>query len=236
MRPGIAWALRGWRAVVLLISLALLLPACDTGGHSPPPGDASTLTATSPNPRSTATPAPAETSSGTDLPGALMTEVASGAVGTTPSTLPAEVSDSDRETIYGLTILNLVKNEQATTVYLSPFLGQGERLDESNSAQPLDATLGKYMDSVDGERQYAMSEFSDVVGPLEDGGKVSGGGVFVTLGEIMLDAQSGDTVAVRGTIYRGLGDAEGRLFRFQRDDNAPDGWQLLDARHEWSEQ
>lgn len=165
-----------------------------------------------------------------------MTEVLSGAGQTTPSAIPAQVSDSERETLYGLTVLNLVKDEQATTVYLNPFLGQGERLDETDPGRPLDATLAKYMDSVDGERQYAMSEFSEVVGPLEDGGKVSNGAVFVTLGEITSDPASGDTLAVRGTIYRGLGDAEGRIFRFQRDDNAPDGWQLLDAHPEWSEQ
>jgi hypothetical protein len=146
------------------------------------------------------------------------------------------LSDEDKETIYGLAVLNLVKNEQANTVYLSPLVGEGERLDESNPGKPQAATLVRYMDAVDGERQYAMSEFSQVVGPLEDGGKVTGGGVFVTLGEVLADPESADIVAVRGSIYRGRGNAEGNLYRFQRDDTAPDGWKLLDVRQEWSDE
>jgi hypothetical protein len=195
------------------------------GGQSPVP--------VAPN---SPTPTPTGISPGSDLPAALMTEVALNTGQAAPSAVPANVSDSDRETIYGLTVLNLVRDERATTVYLNPFVGQGERLDESDPARPLGATLDKYMDSVDGEREYTISEFSEVVGPLEDGGKVSNGGVFVTLGEITSDPQSSDILTVRGTIYRGLGDAEGRLFRFQRDDNAPDGWKLLNANQEWSEQ
>jgi hypothetical protein len=160
--------------------------------------------------------------------------VVNGAGVTTPS-VPAVLSDDDTETIYGLAVLNLVKNEQANTVYLSPLVGEGERLDESNPGKPLAATLSQYMDSVDGARQYAMSEFSQVVGPLEEGGKMANGGVFVTLGEITSDHESGNIVAVRGSIYRGRGDAEGNLYRFQRDDTAPDGWKLLDVRQEWSD-
>ncbi|HEY0072280.1 MAG TPA: hypothetical protein VGE04_20150, partial [Chloroflexia bacterium] len=171
----------------------------------------------------------------TGLPNVLKTEVVNNAGVTTPS-VPAVLSGDDRETIYGLTVLNLVKNERANTVYLSPLVGEGERLDESNTAKALDAALARYMDSVDGERQYAMSEFSQVVGPLEDGGKVMGGGVYVTLGEILADPESAGRVAVRGSIYRGRGDAEGNLYRFQRDDTAPDGWKLLDLRQEWSDE
>ena len=217
--------LRGRSAVAPFVSLALLLSACDIAPQPP-----------APDPRTSPAPAPTNTPPGIDLPAALMTEVLSGTGQAAPTAIPAAISDSDQETLYGLTVLNLLKDEQATTVYLNPFVGQGERLDQSDSARPLTPTLGRYMDSVDGERQYAMSEFSQVVGPLEDGGKVSNGGVFVTLGEITSAPESSDTLTVRGTIYRGLGDAEGRIFRFQRDDNAPDGWTLLDAHQEWSEQ
>jgi hypothetical protein len=80
-----------------------------------------------------------------------------------------------------------------------------------------------------------MSEFADAVGPLEEGGKVKDGGVFVTLGEIMAAPEGTGTVAVRGSIFRGIGDAEGNLYRFHTDDTAPDGWQLLEVQQEWSD-
>jgi hypothetical protein len=118
---------------------------------------------------------------------------------------------------------------------LNPFLGQGERLDETDPNKPLGEALGRYMDSVDGERQYFMSEFSEAVGPLEDGGKVKDGGAFVTLGEIIVGPEGTDIVAVRGSIYRGIGDAVGNLYRFQPDPTAPDGWKLLDVQQEWSD-
>ncbi|MDQ5826117.1 MAG: hypothetical protein M3441_18140 [Chloroflexota bacterium] len=217
-------ALSGWRAVAVpLLALALLVSACDPGGPPAPGGSID------------ATPPPAETSPGMDLPDALMTEVVAGSGMQTPSAVPAAVSEDDRETIYGLVVLNLVRTEAATTVYLNPFLGQGERLDESEHSKPLGESLGRYMDSVDGERQYFMSEFADAVGPLEDGGKVKDGGVFVTLGEIMAAPEGTDIVAVRGSIFRGIGDAEGNLYRFQSDDTAPDGWKLLDVQQEWSD-
>ncbi|MDQ3704628.1 MAG: hypothetical protein M3437_05280 [Chloroflexota bacterium] len=216
--------LKGWRAVAVpLLGLALLVSACDTGGSSAPGGIAN---ATSP---------PAETSPAIDLPDALMTEVVAGSGRQTPSAVPAAVSEDDRETIYGLVVLSLVRGEAATTVYLNPFLGQGERLDESEHARPVGESLSRYMDSVDGERQYFMSEFADAVGPLEEGGKVKDGGVFVTLGEIMAAPEGTDIVAVRGSIFRGIGDAEGNLYRFQTDDTAPDGWKLLDVQQEWSD-
>lgn len=164
-----------------------------------------------------------------------MTEVLTSAGAPTSAAIPAEVGEDDRQTIYGLVVLNLVKNEQANTVYLSPLVGQGERLDESNAVKPLGETLRSYMDSVDGERQYFMSEFSEAIGPLEDGGKVLNGGVFVTLGELVADPEGNGIVAVRGSIYRGRGDAEGNLYRFQPDPIAPDGWKLLDVRQEWSD-
>jgi hypothetical protein len=164
-----------------------------------------------------------------------MTEVVGGSGMQTPSAVPAAVSEDDRETIYGLVVLNLVRDETATTVYLNPLLGQGERLGEVEQSKPLDESLSRYMDSVDGERQYFMSEFSDAVGPLEDGGKVKDGGVFVTLGEIMAAPEGTGIVAVRGSIFRGIGDAEGNLYRFQTDDTAPDGWKLLDVQQEWSD-
>ena len=216
MKWGSGWARSAWLALVSLVGLVLVASACGTDGQSPPLGNTPNATPT------------------TSLPDALATEVASSSA--VPSTVPAKLSEADRETIHGLAVLNLVKNAQANTVYLSPLVGEGERLDESNPGKPLDATLARYMDSVDGERQYAMSEFSQVVGPLEDGGKITGGGVYVTLGDILTDPESADIVAVRGSIYRGRGDAEGNLYRFQRDDTAPDGWKLLDVRQEWSDE
>ncbi|HEX8597919.1 MAG TPA: hypothetical protein VF952_05310 [Chloroflexia bacterium] len=211
-------------AAVRLLALGLLLSACDMSG----PQSGSSEAARS-------TPTLVETAPTINLPGALITEVVSGAGQPTPVATPAFVSEDDRETIYGLVVLNLVKAEPATTVYLNPFLGQGERLDESGLTNPLGETLSSYMDSVDGERQYFISEFSDAVGPLEDGGKVKDSGVFITLGEIASGPAGTGIVAVRGSIFRGIGDAGGNLYRFQPDATAPDGWKLLDVQQEWSD-
>jgi hypothetical protein len=210
--------------VVPLLALALLITACDAGGSQPVPGEAT---------RSTSTPT--GTSTGANLPDALLTEVLSTAGTATPAAIPTSLSEDDRQTIFGLVVLNLVKAESATTVYLNPFLGQGERLDETDPAKSLGDGLGKYMDAVDGERQYFMSGFSEAVGALEEGGKVKDSGVFVTLGEIMSGPEGTGIVAVRGTIYRGLGNAAGYLYSFQPDATAPDGWKLLDVQQEWSD-
>lgn len=216
---------RGWayrarcRAAVLALVLALLVSACDSSGPPPlPTGTANDIT----------TPT-------VSLPDALMTEVLSAEETATPAAPLASLSEDDRQTIYGLVVLNLVKAESATTVYLNPFVGEGERLDETGSGRALGDALGRYMDTVDGGRQYFMSRFSEAVGALEDSGKVKDNGVFVTLGDIMSDPEGPGTVAVRGTIYRGIGDAAGYLYRFQPDDKAPDGWKLLDVQQEWSD-
>lgn len=199
--------------VVQLGVLAILVSACDTSGPQSAQVGTPGVTATLPSPSDATSDLPTESPA-------------------TPTLSPANLSDEDRDAIYGLVVLNLVKTEQATDVYISPYVGEGEQLDESNTAKPLNEGLATSLQSLDSARRYAMAEFSAVVGPPEDGGKVQNEGVFLTLGEIVAEPEG--TVAVRGSIYRKLGSAAGSLYHFLRDDNAPDGWKLLEVEQEWS--
>src|SRR3712207_5661510 len=117
---------RGRAVIVPSIMLMLLAAACDTAGLQPVP---SASVAGSPLPALTPNPG--------ILPDALMTEALAGAGVATPASISAALSEEDRETIYGLVVLNMVRPKQAATVYLNPYLGQGERLDETDPARPL---------------------------------------------------------------------------------------------------
>lgn len=219
-RGRLLWA--RWVVLVQVVGLALLLSACDMGG--PLPVATPTLPGSTPD-------------EGINLPDDILTPMP-GTDSLTPTALPAIVSDEDRDAIYGLAVRNLIKNEQAQSIYISPFVGEGEQLDQSDDQLPLSETLDDNLQLLDPEREYRLAEFSEVVGALEDGGTIVDGGVFITLGQLVEDPESAgaEIVAVRGSIYRGRGDAAGNLYRFQRDDTAPDGWRLLEVVEEWSEE
>ena len=84
--------------------------------------------------------------------------------------------------------------------------------------------------STGGDTKYEIMDFSEATGPLDDGGQVKNGGVFITLGPITNDGQPKDTVAVHASIYRKVGDAQGYLLHLHREAS---GWRVLDSKQEW---
>ena len=198
---------RLWIALQLLAVLALV--ACDDG--TPPSATPST---------------PSETS--------LVSEASPiTGIGQEPTPVPSPtgLDEQGRVQLYVMVVAELVAREEAENVYVSSYIGQGERLDNPDERTPLPAGLVAALEAADGGRAYFESEFGQVVGALEDGGKVVDGGVFVTLGPILNDATEKDVVDIRATIYRKVSDAEGYIYRYKRD--ASGEWKLLTANQEW---
>lgn len=154
-----------------------------------------------------------------------------------PATAPkeADLEATERVQIYKLAVLALLDREAASTVYISPYVGEGERLDNPNEAAPLPQDLIDALSSAGGNRSYELRDFSEAVGPLEDGGKVEKDGVFVIVGPVIEAGEAADQVAVRASIYRKVGDAAGYIYRVERDAASEEGWTLSDTTREWSE-
>jgi hypothetical protein len=149
----------------------------------------------------------------------------------TPVPSPTGLDEQGRVQLYVMVVSELVAREEADNVYVSPYIGQGERLDNPDERTPIPAGLIAALEAADGGRAYFESEFGQVVGALEDGGKVVDGGVFVTLGPILNDATEEEVVDIRATVYRKVSDAEGYIYRYKRD--ASGEWKLLTANQEW---
>jgi hypothetical protein len=199
---------RLWIALQLLV--VLVLAACDDGvAPSATPGTPSETTLAS------------EASPMTGI----------GAQEPTPVPSPTGLDEQGRMQLYVMVVSELVAREEAASVYVSPYIGQGERLDNPDERTPIPASLVAALEAADSGRAYFESEFGQVVGALEDGGKVVDGGVFVTLGPILNDATEEDVVDIRATIYRKVSDAEGYIYRYKRD--ASGEWKLLNANQEW---
>jgi len=143
---------------------------------------------------------------------------------------PAGIDAAARVRIYSAVVAALLDKQSPPYVYISPYIGQGEHLDEPDQNSPLPQDLLSMLPSTGGNPVYEISDFSAVIGDLEGGGQVKNDGVFITLGPITNDPPSGDAAAVRASIYRKVGDAQGYLFHLQR---GPSGWRVLDSKQEW---
>jgi hypothetical protein len=199
--------------IVAAMGCMLVLASCDNG---------------SPNPGTEASP------TDTDAFSELLTQLPSLPTAT-PAPTPKGLDDNDRVNIYLDMIDTLLGEKIPAYIYISPYLGQGERLDEPDENQPIPHGLLPALEKGDTGPKYQVSEFKDAIGPLEEGGAVKNKGAFITLGAVTGDASDKDAVVVRGSIYRKEGDAEGDRFRFKRDASAPHGWKLLDVTQEWTE-
>ena len=73
-----------------------------------------------------------------------------------------------------------------------------------------------------------------VVGPLEEGGKVQNEGVFITLGPISAGEEA-NVVTLHGSIYRKVGDAEGWLYSLSLDPSSAGDWQIVESVKEWND-
>jgi hypothetical protein len=149
------------------------------------------------------------------------------------------IAEDERALLYVRVVLDLLAEEQARHVYISPYVAAGERLDTPDEHIPLPQGLVDLLLGADPARTYEISAFEDAVGPLDDGGQVKDSGVFITLGQIQLQRSggqvSGTGVLVRASIYRRVGSAEGYIYHFDRDPSAPDGWKLVESTLEWSD-
>jgi hypothetical protein len=206
---------------VLVVAVAvsgLLLGACDGVGPGP-----------TPVPTGSAAPDAVATE------GAALLTQAPTIPSSTPVPSPAGLDPAETNRIYAAVVARLIGSESPPYVYVNPYIGQGERLDDPNDSQPLPAGLPAALPSTGGRPKYEMLEFADAIGPLEDGGKVKNDGVFITLGPIQGDPSEKDVLVVRGSIYHMVGTAEGSRFRLRRDPSAPGGWTVIDSTQEWSD-
>lgn len=202
--------------------LALLATACDNGappaGSTPPAENSNGATAT-----------PGDDTNSADL----LTAVAAQATAT-PVPTPEGMTQEDGNKIYATVVDTLLGEKLPPVVYISPYVGQGERLDEPDETQPIPSSLlGALMPET--STKYALSDFTEVIGPLDDGGKVQNNGVFVTLGAIATDPSDPNGVIVRGSIYRKVGAAQGFRYRLTKDSSRRTGWSVSDSTQEWSD-
>lgn len=210
---GLSWC--GSRFAVAAALLALLLvAACDA---QPPPAVTATPLASS---------TPGEEVSIPD------------ATTPTPVPSPTGIDETGRADIYVSIVLDMLDKEgkEVGYVYVSPFIGQGEHLDNPDPSTPIPGSLVLVLRAAPGpsSRTYEALDFSEVVGPFEDGGKVANGGVFITLGPIMNTEGKEDAVTVKASIYRESKSAEGNIYNLSRDPASATGWKVVTVSPEWS--
>jgi hypothetical protein len=148
---------------------------------------------------------------------------------------PAGIDAAASVRIYSAVVAALLDKQSPPYVYISPYIGQGEHLDEPDQNSPLpqdllSALLLSAGPGAGGHPVYEITDFSAAIGNLEDGGQVKNDGVFITLGPITNDLQSNDAAAMHASIYRKVGDAQGYLFHLRRELS---GWKVLDSKQEW---
>lgn len=144
------------------------------------------------------------------------------------------LSEDARVDLYSAVVGALIKNEAALNVYVIPYVGKGEHLDDPDESLPLPASLLSTLQGRYSSVQFAMSGFADAVGALDDGGKVKNDGVLLTVGEISLSGAGGNSSAtVKASIYRKAGDAEGYIYTLQRDSSG--AWAVTKKSEEWND-
>jgi hypothetical protein len=221
-----------WVALAAVAVLAaLLLVGCDLPGP-PPPAPTPTATAVPNGIEPSLTPPVGVEGTETDTISSVLTEIPNLPTPTAvPS--PAGIDEAASVQIYSAVVAALLDKQSPPYVYLSPYIGQGEHLDEPDQGNPLPRGLLPALAASGTRARYEVRDFSQAIGPLDAGGQVINGGVFVTLGPIANEGASQDTVAVRASIYRKVGDAQGLVLHLRRD---PSGWRVLDSKQEWTDE
>ncbi len=220
------WPIPTCATVAALLACLFLAVACDSSPTAPGPTTPTLVAEASPQVGASAT----ETETLSDLLTAVPDLPTS-----TPAPAATGINAQDRLNIYLAVIADLLGDKVPPYVYISPYTGSGERLDEPDLSQPIPAQIIDALAKTQPGTKYDMLDFIRAIGPLEDGGVVKNNGAFITLGAIGNDGSTGDTVIIRGSIYRKEGDAVGRRYRLKRDTSATYGWKLLDTTQEWSE-
>jgi hypothetical protein len=218
-------------AQALVVGGVLFLVGCDTTSPTPTaapssPRAATTAIATSP----VIATLPAEAIPTGD-------EVIVEATTPTPVPSPVGLDEDALAGVYASVILEMLDKEgkEVGYVYVSPYIGQGEHLDNPDENTPIPQELLPALKRADatGNRTYAARDFAEVVGSFDDGGKVENGGVFITLGPIENDAGKSDDVTVRASIYRDKVSAEGNIYSLSRDKSSDAGWKVVTTAPEW---
>lgn len=231
VRASRLWGGFGFFACVVAGGVLFLI-GCD--GATP------TATTTPAVPRSTTTALPNLSVTATLTVDAIPTDDEGTVEVTTATPVPSPVGlDEDARTgVYASVIFEMLDKEgkEVSHVYISPYIGQGEHLDNPDEDTPLPEQLLTALKRFDeaGNRTYETRDFADVVGSFDDGGKVKEGGVFITLGPIENDAGKSDEVTVRGSIYREVVSAEGNIYSLSRDSSSATGWKVVTTAPEWS--
>jgi hypothetical protein len=141
------------------------------------------------------------------------------------------MSESGRVAVYTHLIGEILKPDLGTRfVYISPYIGQGEFLDNPDTNTPVPPTLMERLEPAYHDRAFEVRDFEESIHPLEEGGRVKNDGIFITLGPIT--NVGSDTVSVRASYYRGVGDARGDLYSFRT--TGPESWELMNVAEEWN--
>lgn len=193
----------------------LLLVACDSGN-----------------------PAPASTPTVVSTPDALPTDDGSiqGLVTVTPVPSPTGLNETDRVAAYRAIILEMLSKEgkEVTHVYISPYIGQGEHLDNPDQDTPIPPKLLSALKAADKSktRIYNATDFSEAVNV--DTGKVKNGGIFITLGPILNEGDKPDAITARASIFRESSSAEGNIYSLTPDASDTSIWKVLTTVSEWT--
>ncbi len=212
--------LLGWgRVACLWVALAvsglLTLAACDSG-------------------------TPAVSTTPTAMPSAAATPTDDGSVQelvtVTPVPSPTGLNETDRVAAYQAIIVEMLSKEgkEVAHVYISPFIGQGEHLDNPDGDTPIPPKLLAALKSADKSksRVYSATDFGEAVDV--DTGKVKNGGIFITLGPILNEEGKTDTVSVRASVYRESSSAEGNIYSLNRAAGASKSWKVQTTVPEWT--
>ena len=222
--------------VACLLAAVPVMAACDSSApQATPTVEASPSAVVSElPPGGSSTPALETSATPTESISQILTEVP-GFPTATAGAPSADINQSDQVRVYALVVDQLLGERLPPYVYLSPYIGQGERLDDPNEQEPIpDGLLPALSSEITGPR-FESTDFSSTIGPLEDGGTVKNNGAFVTLGPIV-EGSSSSAVSVLASLYHKVGDAVGMRFQFQKDATAPGGWKLLSSTQQWTDQ
>ncbi|HMA37730.1 MAG TPA: hypothetical protein VKY74_24970 [Chloroflexia bacterium] len=156
----------------------------------------------------------------------------------TPTVAPVAtgVAEEQAEVIYSLIAHDLVTQSLVTTttktipayIGISPRAGQGSLLDTDASNLPIPENLIE--DLADLGTTVAFVPFMEAIGPLEEGGQVRDGGVYLTLG-VLTPQSDADHVAAYASYYRATNDATGYLYHLEKGGSGP--WVIKDRQQVW---
>jgi hypothetical protein len=225
------WGSAGLLTWALILGGALFLVGCDSTSPSStatPPRSSSTTTAIATLPVTAILPIEATTTGDEGIVNAATV---------TPVPSPVGLDEDALAGVYTSVILEMLDKEgkEVGYVYVSPYIGQGEHLDNPDEDTPIPQELLPTLKRADStnNRTYAARDFAEVVGPFDDGGKVENGGVFITLGPIENDAGKSADVTVRASIYRDKVSAEGNIYTLSKDAASDAGWKVVTTVPEW---